>query len=88
MTITRSNTAPRALQSKLEAGGFHVTEAKGLNLMQRGVAAGHFDELEASAHPGVFAAARGLPALGHGGPQASYGVVTAVIVLGTNSTHV
>ncbi len=45
-----------ALRSKLEAGGFDVTEAKGLNLMQQGVAAGVFDELEASAHPGVFAA--------------------------------
>jgi SAM-dependent methyltransferase len=45
-----------ALQAKLEAHGFTVTEAKGLNLMQRGVAAGVFDEAEASAHPGVFAA--------------------------------
>jgi SAM-dependent methyltransferase len=45
-----------ALQAKLEAGGFEVTEAKGLNLMQRAVAAGVFDEGEASAHPGVFAA--------------------------------
>jgi ubiquinone/menaquinone biosynthesis C-methylase UbiE len=45
-----------ALQAKLEAHGFEVTEAKGLNLMQRGVAAGVFDEAEASAHPGVFAA--------------------------------
>jgi SAM-dependent methyltransferase len=45
------------LQSKLVAGGFEVTEAKGLNLMQAGVAAGIFDETEASAHPGVFAAA-------------------------------
>jgi SAM-dependent methyltransferase len=45
------------LQSKLEACGFVVTEAKGLNLMQRGMAAGVFDEGEASAHPGVFAAA-------------------------------
>ena len=32
-------------------------ECKGLNLMQRGAAAGVFDEAEASAHPGVFAAA-------------------------------
>jgi SAM-dependent methyltransferase len=46
----------KALQSKLEAYGFEVTEAKGLNLMQRGVASGVFDEGEASAHPGVFAA--------------------------------
>ncbi len=45
-----------ALRAKLEAGGFWVTEAKGLNLMQNGVAAGVFDEQEASAHPGVFAA--------------------------------
>ena len=37
--------------------GFEVAEAKGLNLMQGGVAAGLFDEREASAHPGVFAAA-------------------------------
>jgi len=47
----------KQLQSKLEACGFRVTEAKGLNLMQRAVAAGAFDEREASAHPGVFAAA-------------------------------
>jgi SAM-dependent methyltransferase len=46
----------KELQAKLEAYGFEVTEAKGLNLMQRGVAAGVFDEGEASAHPGVFAA--------------------------------
>jgi SAM-dependent methyltransferase len=45
------------LRAKLEASGFEVTEAKGLNLMQRGVAAGVFDEAEASAYPGVFAAA-------------------------------
>jgi SAM-dependent methyltransferase len=45
----------KALQAKLEAYGFEVTEAKGLNLMQRGVASGVFDEAEASAHPGVFA---------------------------------
>jgi SAM-dependent methyltransferase len=44
------------LQSKLVAHGFEVIEAKGLNLMQHGVAAGRFDEREASAHPGVFAA--------------------------------
>ena len=43
------------LQSMLKAHGFDVTEAKGLNLMQRGVAAGVFDEGEASAHPGVYA---------------------------------
>jgi SAM-dependent methyltransferase len=46
----------KELRLKLEAGGFEVTEAKGLNLMQQGVAAGVFDEREASAHPGVFAA--------------------------------
>jgi SAM-dependent methyltransferase len=45
------------LVSKLERAGFVVTERKGLNLMRRGVAAGVFDESEASAHPGVFAAA-------------------------------
>jgi SAM-dependent methyltransferase len=44
------------LRAKLEACGFDVTETKGLNLMQRGVAAGEFDEQEAAAHPGVFAA--------------------------------
>jgi len=44
------------LQSMLESHGFLVAEAKGLNLMQRGVAARRFDEQEASAHPGVFAA--------------------------------
>jgi SAM-dependent methyltransferase len=45
------------LVAKLERGGFEVTECKGLNLMRRGAAAGVFDEAEASAHPGVFAAA-------------------------------
>jgi len=35
-----------------------VTECKGLNLMREGYAAGRFDEAEASAHPGVFAAAQ------------------------------
>ncbi len=44
------------LRLKLESCGFEVAEAKGLNLMQEGVAAGIFDEREASAHPGVFAA--------------------------------
>jgi hypothetical protein len=44
------------LASMLEAHGFEVTEAKGLNLMQHAVAARTFDEREASAHPGVFAA--------------------------------
>jgi SAM-dependent methyltransferase len=45
------------LVAKLERAGFVVTERKGLNLMRRGAAAGVFDESEASAHPGVFAAA-------------------------------
>ena len=45
------------LVAKLSAGGFEVTECKGLNLMRRGAAAGVFDEAEASAHPGVFASA-------------------------------
>jgi SAM-dependent methyltransferase len=45
------------LVAKLTAGGFEVTERKGLNLMRRGVASGVFDEDEASAHPGVYAAA-------------------------------
>jgi SAM-dependent methyltransferase len=45
------------LVSKLERAGFEVTECKGLNLMRRGSAAGVFDEAEASAFPGVFAAA-------------------------------
>jgi SAM-dependent methyltransferase len=49
--------AASALRSKLEVGGFEVTECKGLNLMQGGVASGHFNEVEASAHPGVFAPA-------------------------------
>jgi SAM-dependent methyltransferase len=43
------------LVAKLSAGGFEVTECKGLNLMRRGVAAGEFDETEASANPGVYA---------------------------------
>jgi hypothetical protein len=46
----------KELQAKLEANGFEIAEAKGLNLMQGGMAAGTFDEGEASAHPGVFAA--------------------------------
>jgi SAM-dependent methyltransferase len=50
--------AASALASKLEVGGFVVTETKGLNLMQGGVARGVFDEAEASAYPGVFAAAQ------------------------------
>ena len=45
------------LVGKLERGGFAVTECKGLNLMRGGVARTEFDEAEASAHPGVFAAA-------------------------------
>jgi hypothetical protein len=45
------------LTAKVASGGFVVTESKGLNLMQGGVRAGMFDEAEASAHPGVFAAA-------------------------------
>jgi SAM-dependent methyltransferase len=45
------------LVAKLERAGFEVAECKGLNLMRRGAAAGVFDEAEASAHPGVFAAA-------------------------------
>jgi SAM-dependent methyltransferase len=45
------------LRSKLERQGFEVAESKGLNLMQRGVSSGVFDEAEASAHPGVFSAA-------------------------------
>ena len=42
------------LVAKLTAAGFEVVECKGLNLMRRGVAAGVFDETEASAHPGVY----------------------------------
>ena len=49
--------AAAELSAKLERVGFAVTECKGLNLMRRGVALGVFDESEASAHPGVFAAA-------------------------------
>jgi SAM-dependent methyltransferase len=44
------------LQVKLKGSGFEIIEAKGLNLMQRAVASHTFDEGEASAHPGVFAA--------------------------------
>jgi SAM-dependent methyltransferase len=43
------------LVDKLTRAGFEVTECKGLNLMQHGVARGVFDEAEASAHPGLFA---------------------------------
>jgi SAM-dependent methyltransferase len=45
------------LVAKLEQAGFEVTECKGLNLMRAGMAAGVYDEAEASAHPGVFAEA-------------------------------
>jgi hypothetical protein len=45
------------LRDKLTRAGFEVVECKGLNLMQGGVAAGVFDESEASARPGVYAAA-------------------------------
>ena len=45
------------LSAKLERVGFAVIERKGLNLMRRAAAARVFDESEASAHPGVFAAA-------------------------------
>jgi hypothetical protein len=45
------------LVDKLTGAGFEIAECKGLNLMRRGVASGVFDEAEASAHPGVFAAA-------------------------------
>ncbi len=56
--------------AKLERAGFEVAECKGLNLMRRGAAAGVFDEAEASAHPGVFAAAEECLLLARGGPQA------------------
>jgi SAM-dependent methyltransferase len=49
--------AASELVAKLEQAGFEVAECKGLNLMRRGVASGVFDEAEASANPGVFAAA-------------------------------
>jgi SAM-dependent methyltransferase len=49
--------AARELVDKLKGAGFEIAECKGLNLMRRGVAAGVFDEAEASAHPGVFAEA-------------------------------
>jgi hypothetical protein len=45
------------LVDKLTRAGFEIAECKGLNLMRRGVAAGRFDEAEASANPGVFASA-------------------------------
>ena len=44
------------LVAKLERAGFEVTECKGLNLMRQRRGRGVFDEAEASAHPGVFAA--------------------------------
>ena len=53
----------RRVGGKLERAGFEVTECKGLNLMRRGVAAGRFDEAEASVHPGVFAVAEERPLL-------------------------
>ena len=86
--------AARELVAKLERAGFEVTECKGLNLMRRGAAAGVFDEAEASAHPGVFAAAEDclLLALVARKPlrlrSTPYGVVVAMIVLGTSSTQV
>jgi SAM-dependent methyltransferase len=45
------------LATVLSRAGFEVTESKGLNLMRQGAAAKVFDEAEASANPGVFAAA-------------------------------
>jgi hypothetical protein len=45
------------LVDKLTKAGLEIAECKGLNLMRRGVASGVFDEAEASANPGVFAAA-------------------------------
>ncbi len=84
------------LVAKLERAGFEVAECKGLNLMRRGAAAGVFDEAEASAHPGVFAAAEeclllALVARKAAGADLSaspYGVVVAMMVLGTSSTQV
>jgi len=49
--------AAAELVAKLERAGFAVDECKGLNLMHGGAAAGLFDEVEAAAHPGVYAAA-------------------------------
>ena len=62
----------RSCVAKLERAGFDVTECKGLNLMRRGVAAGVFDEAEASAYPGRVRRRGGLPAAGGGGPQARW----------------
>ncbi len=45
------------LVSRLDEAGFDVKEAKGLNYMGGALARGEFDEAEASANPGVFAAA-------------------------------
>jgi membrane-associated phospholipid phosphatase len=42
------------LESKLIRAGFEVRETKGLNLMRRSLERDEFDELEASANPGVF----------------------------------
>lgn len=44
------------LTAALESAGFEIHEAKGLNYMGRALAQGRFDETEASANPGVFAA--------------------------------
>ena len=58
------------LVAKLERAGFEVTECKGLNLMRRGVAAGVFDEAEASAHPGRVRRGAGLPVARRRGAEA------------------
>jgi SAM-dependent methyltransferase len=45
------------LREKLERVGFDVRETKGLNYLGESLARGEFDEEEAAANPGVFAAA-------------------------------
>ena len=40
--------------AKLEAGGFEITEAKGLVLMEASLAAGRFSFEELAANTGVF----------------------------------
>jgi SAM-dependent methyltransferase len=45
------------LSANVERAGFEVLEIKGLNYMGEALARGEFDEVEASANPGVFAAA-------------------------------
>ena len=82
------------LVTKLERAGFEVTECKGLNLMRRGTAGGRVRRGRGQRVPGRLRRRGGLPPAGGGGAEAlgvtgrAYGVVVAMMVLGTSSTQV